>query len=108
MAFTSTPTLVTCDENSGFSLDRGEKHHLHANLTGCSTDEFDLCVILAIAVKETNTDLLQWQSHSTGSSVSLPLYIDDCATADTRATIEQVVVHVHGKGTPPTSFFPLV
>ncbi|CDU24344.1 uncharacterized protein SPSC_03415 [Sporisorium scitamineum] len=41
--------------------------------------------------------LLQWHSQNVDGLVELPVYVDEWLGANTSASIEQVVVHLHGK-----------
>ncbi|TKY87564.1 hypothetical protein EX895_003578 [Sporisorium graminicola] len=43
------------------------------------------------------TDRLRWHSQGTGGQVELPVYVDEWLDPNACASIEQVVVHVHGK-----------
>ncbi|CBQ71375.1 conserved hypothetical protein [Sporisorium reilianum SRZ2] len=62
--------LVSCTEGSGVSLEKGDGARI---------------------------DLLRWRSQSTDSAVELPVYVDGWLGANAGASIEQVVVHLHGK-----------
>uniref|UniRef100_V5EXU0 Uncharacterized protein n=1 Tax=Kalmanozyma brasiliensis (strain GHG001) TaxID=1365824 RepID=V5EXU0_KALBG len=64
------PDLVPCREDSGVQLEQ---------------------------VGGARVDLLQWQSQASNEQVALPVYTDRWLSSNTCGSIEQVVVHVHGK-----------
>lgn len=63
-----------------------------------STDAFYLTICFFDAADGARTDLLRWHSQSTDGMVQLPVYVDEWLNPSISASIEQVVVHVHGKG----------
>ncbi|KAJ9475858.1 hypothetical protein PHBOTO_005921 [Pseudozyma hubeiensis] len=48
--------------------------------------------------KGARTDVLQWRSQGTSVLLGLPICVDKWLDQSSSATIEQVVVHLHGKG----------
>lgn len=90
----SMPVLGPCGERGGILLGRGEYHVLGEGFARRRVKKLTLDPFW-FAVRGAKVNLLQWRSTTTNVLVELPVYLDD---RDALRQVEQVLVHIHGRG----------